>query len=74
VIGGRVTGADDVAWYYRSLVKAFEARQFEGAPRALLAELTLAVDELERCVRASRSPTNDLRDVNRPGIPGGSNP
>ena len=46
-------GAQEVAWYYRSLVEAFEARQFENDAGALLNELKLAVNELERCVRES---------------------
>lgn len=59
VFGRFKVGPDEVAWYYRSLVEAFEARQFEGDARALLDELKLAVDELERCASASRSPTNN---------------
>ena len=43
----------EVAWYYRSLVEAFEARQFENDAGALLNELKLAVNELEQCVRGS---------------------
>ncbi len=42
-------GAEEVAWYYRSLVEAFDARGFEGGTKALLEELKLAVGELERC-------------------------
>jgi len=41
---------EEVAWYYRSLVEAFDARGFEGDAKALLEELELAVGELERCV------------------------
>jgi len=41
-------GPADIAWYYRSLVEAFEARGFKGEPRALLDELTMVVVELER--------------------------
>ena len=51
--------ADDVAWYYRSLVEAFETREFGADASALLDELTLGVAELERCVRADRTRAND---------------
>lgn len=44
-------GPEEVAWYYRALVEAFEGRELEGDARALLGELMLAVDELERSVR-----------------------
>ena len=41
---------EQVAWYYRSLVQAFESRGLEGDARALLVELRRAVRELEQGV------------------------
>lgn len=46
-------GPEDTVWYYRSLVAAFAERQLEGQQRALLDELSKAVEELQRAVGTS---------------------
>jgi len=47
VFGRFSAGPEDTAWYYRSLVEAFEARQLEGDAQTLLEDLRRVVKELE---------------------------